>query len=295
MTQFVYTAEHEIYYNVKTPVPIADVIASLQALERLLKSMPRALEKLSDVTISRTEVFIERVKSGSLWEKIAINFFFDSEEELHAFLKKIKVKIDGKPVVKSAIIGAVFGGLAVYGAMLATKTASGPTTSIQANNNVIMNFGAGQVGLTPEGFQSVIESAVTNKTELARAAVQLMVPARNDPNSQITLDGRDQLVITSESIESTPRSVKEVPLQAVDELTGVYVRLRATDLDNKKTGWAGAIEDRTGRLKVEIDPALEPDALFGKTRFRADVSLIRKPKTKGGELEPALIVIRKIY
>ena len=60
-------------------------------------------------------------------------------------------------------------------ALLASKFVSGSgQTTITANNNTIINFGAGQVEMTPEMFKTVVETAIKNKKELAENTVRFL-------------------------------------------------------------------------------------------------------------------------
>lgn len=41
MDELILTATHEIYFSTRSEVPIADVVASLQAFERIVKHLPQ--------------------------------------------------------------------------------------------------------------------------------------------------------------------------------------------------------------------------------------------------------------
>lgn len=64
------------------------------------------------------------------------------------------------------------------------------------------------------------------------------------------------------------------------------VQIRASDLDSKKSGWAGQIDGRTERVKVVLDPGIDEFEVFGKQNTRADVTIISKLKSGGNELLP---------
>lgn len=294
MTQFVYVAEHELYYSTKTPVPISEVIEGLQGLERLLRSLPRAIEKASGVPILSSEIYVEEIKSGSLLEKVAVKLFFNTEQEFEEFLSKVKTKLDGSPMIKGTLITALIAGLVGYGIFLAAKTSPNPSPNITANNNVIINIGAGEIGMSPDAFRSIVETAVIDKKDLARAAVKLVKPARGDVGAAILLDGRQDIAIQPAAIVETPPVVNIEPQKRVDELKGAVLLLRAGDMDRKDAGWAGAIEGKTERLPIQLDPTVDPADLFGRSKVMADVALVFHQDNRSGNMIAKSIFVRHV-
>lgn len=295
MTQFVYVAEHEFFYSTKAPVPIAEVIEGLQGLERLLRSLPRAIEKASGVPVLDSEIYVEEIKSGSLIEKVAVKLFFNTEQEFEDFLSKVKTKLDGSPMIKGTLITALIAGLVGYGIYLAAKTAPAPTPNITANNNVIINIGAGEVGMTPDAFRAIVETAVIDKKDFARAAVKLVKPARGDTDASIVLDGRQDIAIEPASIVETPLIVNIEPQKRVDELQNAVLLLRAGDMDRKNAGWAGAIEGKTERLPIQLDPMVDPADLFGRSKVVADIALVFHQDNRSGNMVAKSIFVRHVY
>jgi len=297
LAQFSYTAEHEFYYSTKEPVPISDVIEALQGLEKMLRGLPRAIEKATEVNVADSQVFIERVESGSLKEKILIKLFFNSEQEFDEFLEKTKKKLDGKPMLKGTLIAVLIAGFMGAGIIYASKALQTPAPNITANNNVIMNFGAGEIGMSPEGFRSLIEASVGDKKEFAKAAVKFVKPARADPTSSIVLDGMPAAAITPEAVAEMPEVISIEPIQDVVEYKKATLLIRAGDMDQASSGWAGAIQGETERLPIELDPALSPVQLFGRTSREvvADMALVRKQDGRSGKMVPRSIFVRQIY
>lgn len=291
MTEFVYTATHRLYYDTKHPVPIADIIEGLQGLERILSEVPQVLGGVTKVPIKRSEIFIEKIESGSLIEDVVVKLFFKDEEGLNKFLEGIHEK----PMVKNLLVGAVITGVALYGVMLAVNAGKTPAPNIQANNNTIINIGASEANMTPEQLASIIEAAVSDKKELAKSAVKLLKPARSDPDTSLRLDDSDVLVVTPAAIREAPKKVEIPKQQKLEELHGVEVQIRATDLDSKKTGWAGMIDGKTKRVKIELDPVVNEADIYGRKVIVADVTLVYKLGRDGAELVPDTIFVRKIY
>ena len=291
MTDFVYTATHRLYYDTKQPVPIADIIEGLQGLERILAELPKVLGGVTKVPIKRSEIFVEKIESGSLIEDVVVKLFFKDQEGLNKFLDRIHEK----PMVKNLLIGAVITGVALYGVTLAANALKAPAPNIQANNNTIINIGAAEAKMTPEQLAAIIEAAVSDKKELAKSAVKLLKPARNDPEASIRLDDSDVLVVTPSAIRETPKKVEIDKQRKLEELHGVEVQIRATDLDSKKSGWAGVIDGKTNRVKIELDPVVNEADIYGRKSIVADVTLVYKLGRDGAEMVPDMIFVRKIH
>ncbi|VVD74014.1 hypothetical protein PHO31112_00735 [Pandoraea horticolens] len=123
MTEFVYTAVHKIHYNTKEPVPLADVISSLEALQGLLKDVPAVLEGITGADVLKSEFFVERVESGSLIEDVPVKLFFKDEAGLDEFIGKIREH----GMLRNTLIAVALGGIVTYGLMSifsATKAAA---------------------------------------------------------------------------------------------------------------------------------------------------------------------------
>lgn len=293
MSQFVYTATHTILYNTKKPVPIAQVIEALQALEGLLKDVPRVIQGLTDSEIQRAEFFIEKVEIGSLTEKILVKLFFKDEEEFEKFLSKIREN----GAVRNTIVGLALGAIISYGLYYLASVNNSPSANITANNNTIINIGAGEVKLTPEAFSAIVESAIKDRQQTTSHAVRFLAPTRNDNQSTVQISGEDMpsLEITRGAISETPSKPTLPKNQWLEDISQIQVELRATDLDSKKSGWAGKIDGKTDRVKIELDPAVSESEIFGKQKITADVTIIHTMAKQGIESKPSRICIRKIY
>lgn len=293
MAAYVYTASHTVYYNTENPVPIAEVIAALQALEGLMKDVPRVIEGITKTDIVRSEIYIEKVESGSLIETVLVKLFFKSDDDLNKFLDKIREN----GVVRNTIVGVAIGAVAVYGAVLATNAMKGQSPNITANNNTIINIGAGEVKMTPEAFQAIVESAVRDKKGAAENAVKFLAPAKKDPNSSVVIQGEDlpPIEITPAAIAESPKAVDYPKNQKIEDIHQVQIELRAMDRDSKKSGWAGKITNMTPRVRIELDPVVNEAEMFGKEKVTADVTLISSVVRGKNEYVPTKIFIRKLY
>jgi hypothetical protein len=240
---------------------------------------------------------VDALQSGSLLEDVIIKVFFRDRASFDAFLEKVHTKV-GDGVGRNALIVAVLGALLGYGAYLAaTAMKSGGTTTITANNNVIINVGAGEVDLTPEAFKAIVEASVTDKKALANSAVKILQPARSDRNASLVLDGNDKINFSNHVIAATPRAVEINRQEKVEHLSDVDLEIRATNRDSRVRGWAGLIPNKVERrVKLILEANVLPAQLAGKFKVRADVSVYYR-LTKAGaasKMVPDHILVREI-
>lgn len=290
---FVFRTTHKIVYNTKKPVPIKEIILALQGLDGVLKTMPKVLAGLTGCEIAGGEFLIQSIESGSLIEDIIINFLFKDRATLDAFV----AKMGNNKVIKTAVISAALGALTLYGLQLASNGKA--TTNITANNNVIINMGAGEVGLTPETFAAMVKTAVGDKKGLAESSLKLIGPARADPGSTVSIsdlatNSTGKVEITSAAIAETPNRIELEPNERIEEYKHVELTIRATNLDSKKMGWAGKLGNREERLPIELDPTVAEGDIFGREKINVDAALVYKEKGRSMELKAARIYVRRV-
>lgn len=284
------TTSHRIFYSNENPIPVTEIAESLLALERVIKASPEVLERLfPGVKIDKVEVFIKKIESGSLLEDFIVKFFFGDQVAFDDFIKKLRKKTgmeklqeDNKTL--SVIILAL---ILLGGAYGLSKIPSDPKnqTTIEANNNVIINLGAGMIEMSPDDFRAIIETSVKSKKNLAQDAIKVIMPAKKDQRASITFDDDPQTSLTAETIRAFPRYV---PSDATDEIIRDYknisVIIRATDLDSLKKGWAAVVPEVSDkRVPLQLDPNIDPNYLSSNPSVFGDVTVIFK--TNGDSVE----------
>lgn len=292
---YVFEAVHRIYYNTKKPVPIKEIIIALQGLEGVLKSVPEAVALATGIAVVGGEFLIQSIETGSVIEDIVVKLVFGDQAHLDAFITKIR----GNKPMHAAFISAVIAGLVVYGVTKAVGDKQ-PQTSIHATNSVIIQNGAGSIDITPEAFQAAIAEAVKDKRSTAESALKFIAPARADPGSTISFDPDPSGVeppgaeLSASFVKEAPARIELRPNERVEEFAAADLIIRATNLDSKKTGWAGKLGHRDERLPIELDPSVDERDLFGRDKVRVEAALVFKEKGKSRELMPARIYVRKI-
>lgn len=297
---FIDIVSNEIFFDTKNEVKIADVIRSLQALERIGKRTPLALNVLLNSNIHHAEVFIERLESGSLLEKVAIRLFFKDEAGLNAFIDTFREKYalneggEVKTIVKAGLATVIIG-MAGYGLYQASKS-SAPSVqqNIELNNNNIFITGAKEFGVDAELFKlAIVAGAEKRARSHAKDSIDLIAPAKNSGGNVIA----GGATLESETVKASPSALPKPSDEIEEPYPDADIQIRATDMDSQLKGWAAVfpgVVDR--RVPMEIHPDLDADAVsssMSKGTLRADIVVVFKKASRGkaSELVPARIIV----
>jgi hypothetical protein len=296
------TTEHKIYYSNRAGIPLAEVAEALIALDGILRHSPQVLEKLfPGIKVLDMNIFIDKIESGSLLETILIKFVFGSQEKFEQTLINAREKlqmdrlINNKGVV-AAIAAATILTTGIYCVKKDSPSGNKDTKAIEMNNNIIVNVGAGMTQMDPEQFRAVIEASLKGKEDkIAENAIRVVRPAKREPGSIITFDGNQALTLTPEAIAAYPAHRPEPePEEILENFDGVELSIRATDLDSNKKGWAAVIpliSDK--RLRLQIDPSINPYDLIARPKLKANVTVLFR-KADNGVKAPRLIYLNEV-
>lgn len=296
--QYELTLKYRIKYETEVPIPLKDIIKALESLEGLLQNTSTVLEDLSQVEVQGHKIYVQRIEAGSLVEDILVKIIFGDKQKLDDFTTWLH-----NTNMKNILIGALIGGALTYGFTVLTNNNAVPGSNsgsqiVNSPNSMIVNFPSGALSdVAAEQINLSIAKHIQNKNEYAKQTLNFLEPTKNDPKASISLgEGTNAKAnIPASSIKDIPRKYTPKKNNRFEDLNGIVIKLRATDLDSKKSGWAGSIDGITDRLKVELDPTLDPIELYGKKTITADVTLERDFNPKENKLVPKRIIIRAIY
>lgn len=294
-TEYSVILPYQIKYETEQPVPLNEIILALTSLQTLLESTSSVLSEWSEIDILGHKIYVEKIESGSLKEDIAVKLLFGSQESLDQFLAWMHQSNMG-----GILIGVVIGGVIMYGVNLLRKNNSSPTVenNISDNQNCSIFNIHGDIldDRTKEVVNKAIQDSVRDKDKLAKQTLNFFEPTRSDPQASISFGGEDlQASIQPDAIHQVPNEYKPRKNNRFEDLSAVKVVLRAEDLDSKKSGWAGAVDGITERVKITLDPTLETTALYGKKEIVADITLERDFSEKQNQMIPKRIIIRAIH
>lgn len=295
------TVHQQIYYSNKELVPIKDIAESLLALEAIIRQSPDVLEAMFPGTkIQSVEVYINELKSDSIWEDVIVKFIFGNQQKFDEFIANVRERIgmdnimNNPQLLSSIILVMILSGGAYY---LGKDKSSTPEqkATIEANNNTIIQIGAGMVELDADDFKAIIEGAIKDKDKLAKNAVKVVNPAKRDPNATITFNDNSDLRVSNESVKAMPRSVQEPEEEEyVEDFKNIELEIRAIDLDSTKRGWAVVVPElHKRRVRLQLDPIVDPEDLLDKRKVNANVTVIFGHDKDYNKI-PKLVFLREI-
>jgi hypothetical protein len=293
----------KIYYSNEEYVPIGEIAHSLIALEALIKQAPDVLEALfPDSSIIIVDVFINELKSDSIWEDLVVKFIFGSQQRFDECIENTRQRIGMEEIMSNPkflsaiIIAMILGGGAYYLGKSNSPADKKAKATIEANNNTIIQIGSGMVDMSAEEFTKLVITAIKNKDKLAKNAANIIKPAKRDNNASITFNEDPTLKITNDSVKAMPeyKSITEEPEETIEDFPNITLEIRAIDLDSSKRGWAVVaplLHKR--RVKLQLDPSVKPSDLQNKASVNANVTVIWGVDTENKKI-PKLIFLREI-
>jgi len=287
---------YAIKYTTAHPVPIAEIVDSLQSLEKLIKRTPAFVEAAFDgIKVFETNVYVEKIESGSLYQRLVVELVFGGVEN-HEQAKQLAAKIlkDSTPVRTVVTLGV--GAALMYGGWLASgSSASGPSTHIEAYNSVVINAG-GDNNLSPEKMRGILDK-ISDKKTLAREAVDVIRPAKGDSGAIIEVEGMPELNVPVAAISEVPGDYEPpVPQERTVNYPNVTVLIAASDMDKRTSGWAGSVAGLfDGRKPFVLDDAIDPAEVHGKTRVQADISVSERYLKTKKAYQPHKVTVTRIY
>ncbi len=275
-TPFELEYTEDIFYSIGNNPSIKEIIESLQGWEAIIKQSRGVLCELTGCDISDIDVRVSRLEVGNLREKILIKLLFKNEENFNKFLEDFHDKFIGNGTVRNTIIWVAITAIVAASLLSAAKIMTPNNTSrFEANNNTIINIGAGEANISPDRIQALIDSSLTDKKVLAKNVIKILAPARNDENATLQIGSDNKIVtIPSDIIRQAPSEVVFEPDMYTREHRDVDLEIRALDLDNPLRGWAAVIPGLVDRrAKLILAQNISPENLRHKHIIRADVTI----------------------
>lgn len=249
--------------------------------------------------VQKVSVFINEIKSGSLFEDLVVKFLWGSQEKLHEEVDGLRKEFRVDSIISNrALVGAIVGALTMGGGIyLLNKIKGGEEQkhALQNNQNIFILNGANLAGLTQEQFKSVIDSAVSRNEQLPKNAVKVIRPAKRESGSTIVLNSDRAAEIGTKAVQAMPSSVADDDkTETIEDFHGVEVQIRAIDLDSTKRGWAAVVPSiDPRRTKMHLDPHINFNDLVGKTAIVGEITVVFK-YDDSGKRYPSLIFLRNI-
>lgn len=302
---FAVNVESVFRFTNDRPVPIEDVIQSLQGLDKMVTSyVPMAVKRLTGAHIVTAQALVEGFEDGSLIEKILTTLIFKDEASMEAFLQKIRQDTierfkGAPPIVKGAIITSVVAVVALGAYAYLAKDdgeQSGALINIKGDNNIALVIGAEAYNTSPDEFEKAVNGALDErkKRALSKAASDFIAPARAEIGAGLSIEDRGEYkqVVSPGTVQKTP-----VSKENIDESFDVYeehvtVQLRATDVDSNTRGWAGTIVSKVpNRTRIVFSRESDMLKVIHRSTFDANVSITYASEESG---RPILITVEHV-
>jgi|GEM_PF-2347103 len=290
--EHIYHLPVKIYFQTSEPIDIAELVESLQSLNKLTARMPKMLGKLSGTEISKTGLLVQEIQAGSIWEDFLVAIVFKNEAEMIKFGQYINQLAKEHPL---ETIGSVLvGGLVVFGLYKAIAWAKGDTSKssyhLEIKDSTIIQIGSDVVKKSPEQLTSLIQASIGSPKSLAKEAVGVVKPAKAE-NAAISFGGKstDTPAINADLIRESPSSVNIDLEKTSYPLYDVNLDVRKINRDDDK-GWEAVMLPRiTRRVKLTFGEDISHLDIDGKFEFRADVEVFYKPQGKNQNPTPCEI------
>lgn len=271
---------HRVEYYVERPVPIQDVIGTLQAQQRIVSDLGHLLEGVVDgIRVDRIELRVRSIEVSSLKEAFFVALLLTYQSDLQTEIPAVIERWTGLSIDERydtlVTVGVIF--LLFYGVDYAYRKFTdqlGSERIRKALDDATAEL-ARMSGKSESEVRKILEKYLKKKgrtRELAKAAIKFFRPSRNQNNEPIAVGNKR---IESEIVREVPN---QVDLSALDKedttmpLYGTRIEIRAKDHDHDGSGWGGIVEVISSERKpVRLYPNVSKDFLWERDTVWADI------------------------
>lgn len=281
-----------IHYSNKECLSLSDVAESLLALERLVAYTPKALVRGTHLAPFKLRVRIDTIETGSLWEKLILDIV--GEDNYNKFIAVVRKKfgltrLDKLTEMQLSQIVSVFLVASISsGAFYAfTDNAAEHESSSSVgdgNTGKIVQITAQTLNITEAALDKVLERSILPQ-DVAVDAVRFIRPAKKDASAKITIAMPESSpigVLSSSVIARVPEKFELPKREHYEDHEDVSIELKAADSEKFTVGWAAVVPSISGaRVRLELNPAIKPDAVFGQRALVGDISAVYSNNKQG--------------
>jgi hypothetical protein len=265
--------KHVVRYTNNGEIGIADLGRTLIAHENLFQVLPVVLARLfpdSPVDDLRCEL-VRLVRESPAQEEFAGKLFVNIQTTIEEYIKGAG-RATGLAVLEKhshgisllVILLTLLGGLYLWNRF----APGGPAPiSIQGDSNVVLQAAGEALGVPSEQVRNAVETALNDrqKRQLERDAVNVFVPPKKEAGATIEYPGLH--VVSPETVRDmpTPEMLEDVePEEIYEDYERLTIVIRAINLDDNKTGWAGVAFFRASyyRLRIILPPFIDRERLM---------------------------------
>ncbi|WP_428027619.1 hypothetical protein [Altererythrobacter sp.] len=276
--------EFAVRYLTEDPVPIRDIIASLQGADTAIREAGRLLPLLVDgVKVEKVEIKVREVAQESpLRELFVIGLFVAFQEQLEEEVPQLITDATGvvipdrfDTVVTVLTLIVVFYGA---GALKDLVFGRGGDGAAKAQLDGLIAEIAPQIGKTENQIRDVLDERYSERTlwrRLANGTSRFFAPSKQQKSAPIEVNGR---VIDHQTVQDVP--AEYLVDDASEENPSRFFRdakieLRAEDKDHTGRGWAAIVRAVSeDRIRMKLMEEVSAADLWGKDVITGDISVI---------------------
>ncbi len=280
--------EHEIYFSNKNHMLLGDVAKSLLALDRNVKAVPLALEKLyEDVQSTGIDLYIDELHTGSLTEKIKFKLRLALQQHIEKAsgtkLGKLSKESQERQeqIVAWLVTAVILIGLKV-GAEAIRSESDKP--NLENKIDISLSEGSKITAIEQQVLNIAIVDALRETPGSITGAIEFARPAKKDPAAFIRIN--DQPFVSAEALAEVPSTTIETEREKTLELSDTQILIRATDRDSGKKGWGATIPAFSdSRMRVTVAPGIDLNALAHQDSVTGNVTIFYTTDNAGNVIK----------
>lgn len=279
-----HTTQFSVRYLTDDPVPIRDIIGSLQAVEATINETARILPILVDgLQIEKVELRVREVAQESpLRELFAVGLFLAYQDSLEEEVPQLITDATGFIIPESvdSLVTVVAMIIVFYGveALKDLVFGNGAAGAAKAQLDGLICELSDQLDKSEDSIRKVLADRYAEKTlwrRLANTTSRFFAPSKHQDSAPIEVNGRS---FTQETVRDVPAEFlvedasEERPTRSFN---GVNIELHAQDKDNAGRGWAAVVDGVSDqRLRMKLMDEVSATDLWNRDHVRGDVSVV---------------------
>ena len=292
----------QVVYQTEDPVPIEQVIQSLQAVQHILNDSSALLPSfITGLTVERISIQVKQIEEGSLREIFGVALFMAFQEDLETEIPALIETLTGQPVPEHLeTLVTITTLIVLYYGIIKIIDVLGDRfkrQEMQVQYDGLVDDVAKLTGKPREEIIKALESQYEKRgklSQLGRSALKFFTPSKSQKNAPILINDR---VIKNEVVAEVPDKYlaeEEMSSDVYQDYDAVNLEIHAQDRDKRKTGWAAVVEELgADRLKVKLVEEVRTDQVWQKDSIVADVSV--RFERDGDKLVPKEVMVRKVH
>lgn len=291
-----------VRYITDDPVPIRDIIASLQGADAAIREAGRLLPLLVDgIKVDKVEIKVREVAQESpLREIFVVALFLAFQQDLEEEVPQLITDMSGviipdrfDTVVTVLAMIVVFYGA---GALKDLVFGKGEDGAAKAQLDGLINELAPQVGKSEKQIRDVLEERYSERTlwkRLANTTSRFFAPSKQQNSAPIEINGRQ---ITRQTVQDVPAEflVEDAAEDRPSRLfANAQIELRAEDKDHTGRGWAAVVPKVSDqRLRMKLMEDVSAGDLWGRNTVVGDITVVYD--RLGSEIVPKEIHLHNV-